>query len=147
MWKYSTTLISKKIILKLIATIFILCVLILHISSILTENAYFMNSSMGGLKLSINNNLSENPIILSDIPDPDIIRVGKDYYMVSTTMHMTPGVPIMHSTDLVNWRIIGYVYDRLEDNDAHNLKNGLNIYGKGQWATCIRYHKGKFLPL
>lgn len=105
-------------------------------------NASFI-SAIGGEALR-GGTAATNPIILADIPDPDIVRVGKDYYMVSTTMHMTPGVPIMHSTDLVNWRIIGYVYDRLEENDAHNLKNGQNVYGKGQWAPCIRYHNGKF---
>ena len=54
-----------------------------------------------------------NPIIFADVPDPSIIRVGKTYYMSSTTMHMNPGVPIMKSTDLVNWKTISYAYDTL----------------------------------
>lgn len=91
--------------------------------------------------------IANNPVIWADFPDPDVIRVGNEYYMVSTTMHMMPGTPIMRSTDLVNWEIIGYTYDRLEENDAHNLQNGLNIYGKGAWAPCIRYHNGKFYVL
>ena len=52
-----------------------------------------------------------NPVIYSDVPDVDVIRVGSDYYMVSTTAHMSPGAPIMHSKDLVNWKIISYVFD------------------------------------
>lgn len=88
-----------------------------------------------------------NPVIWADFPDPDVIRVGNEYYMVSTTMHMMPGTPIMRSTDLVNWEIIGYTYDRLEENDAHNMRNGMNIYGKGAWAPCIRYHNGTFYVL
>ncbi|WP_414481214.1 family 43 glycosylhydrolase [Caldicoprobacter sp.] len=91
--------------------------------------------------------MANNPVIWADFPDPDVIRVGNEYYMVSTTMHMMPGTPIMRSTDLVNWEIIGYTYDRLEENDAHNLRNGMNIYGKGAWAPCIRYHNGKFYVL
>lgn len=91
--------------------------------------------------------MANNPIIWADFPDPDVIRVGDEYYMVSTTMHMMPGTPILRSTDLVNWEIIGYTYDRLEENDAHNMRNGMNIYGKGAWAPCIRYHNGKFYVL
>ena len=109
-----------------------------------TGNSIFIAANLqGGSKVKT----FSNPIILSEIPDPDVIRVGSDYYMVSTTMHMTPGVPIMHSKDLANWKIVGYVYDILDDNDAHNLQNGMNIYGKGQWAPCIRYYKGKFYVL
>ena len=56
-----------------------------------------------------------NPVIYSDVPDVDVIRVGDDYYMVSTTAHMSPGAPIMHSKDLVNWKIISYVFDELNE--------------------------------
>lgn len=46
-----------------------------------------------------------NPVLWSDVPDPDVIRVGDDFYLVSTTMHLAPGAPVMHSKDLVNWKI------------------------------------------
>lgn len=85
-----------------------------------------------------------NPIIFADVPDMAMIRVGKNYYMSSTTMHMSPGVPIMKSRDLVNWEIVNYAYDTLADVDALNLNNGQNSYGKGSWASCIRYHKGVY---
>lgn len=85
-----------------------------------------------------------NPIIFADVPDVSIVRVGKVYYMSSTTMHMNPGVPIMKSTDLVNWKIVSYVYDTLGSTDALKLSNGKNYYGRGSWASSLRYHKGTF---
>jgi beta-xylosidase len=87
---------------------------------------------------------ARNPLIFADVPDMSILRVGNTYYMSSTTMHMSPGVPIMKSTDLVNWKLIGYAYDTLADVDAMNLVNGQSTYGRGSWASCIRYHKGVF---
>ena len=85
-----------------------------------------------------------NPVIHADVPDMAMIRVGNNYYMSSTTMHMSPGVPIMKSTDLVNWKLIGYTYDTLVSNDDMNLENGKSTYGRGSWASSIRYHKGTY---
>lgn len=87
-----------------------------------------------------------NPIIWADVPDPDVIRVDDTYYMVSTTMHLMPGCPVMRSTDLVNWTTVGYVFDRLSDTPRYDLKDG-TVYGKGQWATSLRHHNGKFYAL
>ncbi len=85
-----------------------------------------------------------NPIIHADVPDMSMIRVGDTYYMSSTTMHMAPGVPIMKSKDLVNWELVSYAYDTLGDTDALNLVNGKSCYGRGSWASCIRYHNNTF---
>ena len=85
---------------------------------------------------------AQNPILFADVPDLSMIRVGNTYYMSSTTMHMSPGLPIMKSEDLVNWKIINYAYDTLADVDAMNLNNGKSTYGRGSWASSIRYHKG-----
>ena len=85
-----------------------------------------------------------NPIIWSDVPDDDVIRVGDTYYMVSTTMYFSPGAPIMKSKDLVSWEICNYVYDTLADGDVQNLKNGKHDYAHGQWATSLRYHDGMY---
>lgn len=85
-----------------------------------------------------------NPFIWSDVPDPDVIRVGDTYYMVSTTMFFTPGAPIMKSDDLVSWEICNYVYDTLADGDVQNLSNGKHDYAHGQWATSLRYHDGTY---
>src|ERR1051325_435999 len=64
--------------------------------------------------------------------------------MSSTTMHMSPGVPIMSSKDLVNWKLINYAYDTLVSNDQMNLENGKSTYGRGSWASCIRYRNGTY---
>jgi beta-xylosidase len=87
---------------------------------------------------------ARNPIIFADVPDMSMIRVGETYYMSSTTMHMSPGVPIMKSRDLVNWQLVSYAYDTLVSNDAMNLDNGKSTYGRGSWASSIRYHNGIF---
>ncbi len=85
-----------------------------------------------------------NPVIFADVPDIDFIRVDDAYYMVSTTMHLSPGCPIMRSYDLVNWEIVNYVYNTLGDADNLTLRNGQHNYGKGQWAATIRYNNGIF---
>jgi beta-xylosidase len=87
---------------------------------------------------------ARNSIIWADVPDVATIRVGNNYYMSSTTMHMSPGLPIMKSSDLVNWELIGYACDTLADNDALALRNGKNAYGAGSWASSLRYHDGTF---
>ena len=89
-----------------------------------------------------------NPLTYTDIPDSDIIRVGDDYYMVSTTMYYCPGAPIMKSRDLVHWRLVNYVYDCLEDDDIYNMRDGgRHAYGSGQWATSLRYENGLYYAL
>ena len=88
------------------------------------------------------NQKAKNPVIFADVPDMSMVRVGDTYYMSSTTMHMSPGVPIMKSKDLVNWKLVSYAYDTLADNDELNLTNGKSTYGRGSWASCIRYHNG-----
>nr|WP_165250523.1 glycoside hydrolase 43 family protein [Paludisphaera soli] len=85
-----------------------------------------------------------NPILWSDVPDLADIRVGDSYYMSSTTMLVSPGLPIMKSNDLVNWRLVGYAYDVLDDEDALALRNGRNAYGGGSWASSLRHHDGTF---
>jgi beta-xylosidase len=87
---------------------------------------------------------AQNPIIYADVPDMSMIRVGNTYYMSSTTMHMSPGVPIMKSKDLVNWQIVNYAYNILDDVDELNLSNGKSTYGRGSWASCLRYHNGTY---
>lgn len=87
---------------------------------------------------------AQNPVIFADVPDMSIVRVGNSYYMSSTTMHMSPGLPIMKSEDLVNWRIVSYAYDVLADVDALSLNNGKQAYGKGTWASSLRHHNGTF---
>ena len=88
----------------------------------------------------------QNPMLWADVPDPDVIRVGDTFYLVSTTMHLMPGAPVMASKDLKNWETVGYIFDRLTDSPKYDLLEG-TAYGRGQWATSLKYHKGKFYAL
>ena len=90
----------------------------------------------------------DNPMLWADVPDPDIIRVGDTFYLVSTTMHLMPGAPIMKSKDLKNWETVGYIFDKLTDSPKYDLSpTEGTVYGRGQWATSLKYHKGKFYAL
>lgn len=87
-----------------------------------------------------------NPMLWADVPDPDVIRVGDYYYMVSTTMHLMPGAPVMRSKDLANWKIVSYLFDTLTDSPKYDMKGG-TVYGRGQWATSLKYNKGNYYAL
>jgi xylan 1,4-beta-xylosidase len=89
------------------------------------------------------NGTYSNPLFYEEFEDPDPIRVGDDYYLAGTTMHMNPGVIVLHSKDLVNWELASYCIDKLDLGPAFRLEGG-NIYGQGIWAPCIRYHDGMF---
>ena len=91
-----------------------------------------------------------NPLFYDEFSDPDILRVGDDYYLAGTTMHTVPGLVILHSKDLVNWENISYCFDRFDfDDPAFSLsgpsgKNRGEVYGEGIWAPAIRYANGQF---
>ena len=87
-----------------------------------------------------------NPVMWADVPDMSITRAGSDYYLISTTMHLMPGAPVMKSKDLVHWEMASYVFDSLTDNSKYNLQGG-TVYGRGQWASSIRYHNGFYYVL
>lgn len=87
-----------------------------------------------------------NPVIYSDYPDPDVIRVDSTYYMVSTTMFIFPGVTILKSYDLVNWEYCSNAVPRFDYSRCYNLE-GCNRYSHGQWATSFKYHDGKYYLL
>lgn len=84
-----------------------------------------------------------NPIMWGDWPDPDVIRVGDDFYLVSTSMHYVPGCPVATSKDLVNWRIAGYAVERYDEDPRYDMQGG-QLYLNGSWANTIRYRDGKF---
>lgn len=81
----------------------------------------------------------KNPVIFADYSDPDVVKVGDDFYMVSSSFNCMPGIPVLHSKDLVNWKITGHVYDRLPFR-----KYNKPVHGQGSWAPSIRYHRGMF---
>ena len=107
----------------------------------------FYLSCILALAFVMNGNAQEtfrNPVINADVPDISVCKVADTYYMVSTTMHLMPGAPIMKSKDMINWEVVSYVFDRIDDGDRYNLIDGQTVYGQGQWASSIRYHMGKF---
>ena len=115
-------------------------------SSNTTVSYYADDFSIGGERDEEPVDLVEasNPIIWADVPDPSVIRVGDTYYMTSTTMHMSPGVPVMKSIDLKNWTLVNYAYSTLANNAQLNLENGQEAYGNGSWASSIRYLNGTY---
>ena len=84
-----------------------------------------------------------NPVLFADYSDPDIIRDGDDYYLVASSFHFVPGIPILHSRDLVHWKIAGHVLPRLTMNEAYNLTGPMR-YGRGVWAPSVRFHNALF---
>lgn len=88
----------------------------------------------------LGNGRYKNPILYSDYSDPDVCRVGNDYYMTASSFGCVPGLPILHSTDLVNWELIGHAVQRLEPTEQFDLAS----HGNGVWAPSIRYHNGEF---
>ena len=85
-----------------------------------------------------------NPLFYDEFSDPDMIRVGDDYYLTGTTNHAMPGLPMLHSKDLVNWEFLCNVSDKLDFGPAYRLEEGEDIYGQGIWAPCLRYHNNTF---
>ncbi len=82
----------------------------------------------------------KNPILYADYSDPDVIRVGNDFYMTASSFNCTPGLPVLHSKDMVNWELIGYALPRLVPEDIYSKPQ----HGNGVWAPCIRYHNNEF---
>ena len=85
-----------------------------------------------------------NPIIPADFSDIDCIRVGNDFYAISSTFQFSPGMVVLHSTDLVNWRICGYAVEDLAQISPELNWTSMNRYGRGIWAGTIRYNNGRF---
>jgi beta-xylosidase len=81
-----------------------------------------------------------NPVLHADYSDPDAIRVNDDYYMISSSFSDVPGLPILHSKDLVNWTIMGYAVTKVTPEDHYSKAQ----HGNGIWAPSIRYHEGEF---
>ncbi len=86
------------------------------------------------------NGTYKNPILYADYSDPDAVRVGDDYYMVASSFNCIPGLPILHSRDLVNWALIGHALQKQPPFEVFDKVQ----HGKGVWAPCIRYHKNEF---
>jgi beta-xylosidase len=103
-----------------------------------------LNSQTPGKWGDQGNGSYANPVLPGDFSDLDAIRVGNDYYAISSTMQYSPGMAVLHSVDLVNWEIIGHVADDLTKISPELGWERMNCYGKGIWAGSIRYYKNKF---
>ena len=80
-----------------------------------------------------------NPVLYADYSDPDVVRVGDDFYLVASSFNCTPGLPILHSKDLVNWTLIGHALKNLPHPRYEKVQPGCGV-----WAPAIRFHAGKF---
>ncbi len=93
-----------------------------------------------GSVFPIPSDIYQNPVLHADYSDPDVCAVGDDFYMTASSFNCTPGLPILHSKDLVNWRLVNHALESLEPTDFYNHPQ----HGKGVWAPSIRYHQGEF---
>src|SRR5215831_17470103 len=80
-----------------------------------------------------------NPILFADYSDPDVIQVGGDFYLTTSSFHCTPGLPVLHSRDLVNWTLVSHAVKNLPHRRYHSVQPGCGI-----WAPSIRFHDGRF---
>ena len=97
-----------------------------------------MNDDLRNWTADLGDGRYKNPILYADYSDPDVIRVGEDYYMTASSFTYVPGLPILHSKDLVNWELINYAaYELTDEYDKPR-------HGCGVWAPAIRYHDGKY---
>ncbi|MBN2105582.1 glycoside hydrolase 43 family protein [bacterium] len=87
----------------------------------------------------LGNGMYKNPIVFADYSDPDVVKVGDDFYMTASSFNCVPALPILHSKDLVNWTLINHAIQQFQD-PAFNRPQ----HGKGVWAPAIRYHNGEF---
>lgn len=116
---------------KMKEILFFVFTVIMNISQAQISNVWVADNGDGTYK---------NPILYADYSDPDVCRVGDNFYMTSSSFEAIPGLPILHSKDLVNWKLIGHALQQLVPLDVFNKPQ----HGKGVWAPAIRFHKGEF---
>ncbi len=88
----------------------------------------------------LGNGKYKNPVLFADYSDPDVVAVGNDYYLTASSFNCIPGLPVLHSNDLVNWQIVGYALDEQLPKSVFDTPQ----HGKGVWAPAIRYHNGEY---
>jgi beta-xylosidase len=116
---------------KICCSLFLLFILMQAISAQYISKVYVADQGNGTYK---------NPVLYADYSDPDVCRVGNDYYMVASSFAHSPGLPILHSNDMVNWSIISYAIQQMIPDDRFNTMQ----HGNGVWAPSIRYHNNEF---
>lgn len=109
--------------------------------SILFFGLNFLNAQISQTWVSdLGNGTYQNPVLYADYSDPDAIRVGEDYYMTASSFNETPGLPILHSKDMVNWELVNYALTDVYPLETYSVPQR----GNGVWAPSIRFHKGEF---
>lgn len=96
-----------------------------------------MNTTMWNADLG--NGMYKNPILYADYSDPDACRAGEDYFMIASSFCNAPGLPVLHSKDLVNWKVVNYILPKVPEE-----RYDKPVHGCGVWAPAIRYHEGTF---
>ena len=121
-----------------------LTIIIVIVTIILTPHSLFAQNDKPFVSevwvADQHNGTYKNPILHADYSDPDVTRVGDDYYMVASSFNETPGLPILHSIDMVNWQLVNYALTDVLPLEHYNIPQR----GNGVWAPAIRYHKGEF---
>lgn len=87
----------------------------------------------------LGNGMYKNPILYADYSDPDACRAGEDYFMIASSFCNAPGLPVLHSKDLVNWKVVNYILPKVPEE-----RYDKPVHGCGVWAPAIRYHDGTF---
>src|SRR5437762_1870530 len=114
--------------------------LFIIITAVITISAFSQKSSVSKVWVADNGDGTyNNPILHADYSDPDAVRVGDDYYMTSSSFEDIPGLPILHSKDLVNWTIIGHALKRQPPYEHFSIPH----HGEGVWAPSLRYNNGE----
>lgn len=109
--------------------------------SILFFGLNYLNAQISQTWVSdLGNGTYQNPVLYADYSDPDAIRVGEDYYMTASSFNETPGLPILHSKDMVNWELVNYALTDVYPLETYSVPQR----GNGVWAPSIRFHKGEF---
>ena len=135
---------NERYIIAMKKMVSLLAITLLATAQCLAEgDAEFQNVSISDL----GNGKFQNPVVFSDFPDPDVIRVGDTFYMVSTTMVHFPGATIIKSKDLVNWEYCANPLKKLASTNRYSLLKGQSAYASGMWACSMKYHNGKFYIL
>lgn len=116
------------------------CLLIVLFVGLITNGLISQNQISKSWVADLGNGKYKNPILYADYSDPDICVVGDDYYMTAFSFNCIPGLPILHSKDLVNWTLIGHALERQLPENVFSKPQ----HGNGVWAPAIRYHEGEF---
>lgn len=107
---------------------------------LINQNLFSQNNYVSKVWVADSGNRTyKNPILFADYSDPDVIRIGEDYYMVASSFNCMPGLPILHSRDLVNWQLINHAIKKLSPENVYDTPQ----HGKGVWAPSFAYHNGE----